>query len=209
MNSSELLRNSGARPPFYELDAVSDENSRGKLQNVVANRCADGTGAAAAHVEIQRFQAEQPINRAKPYFSFYDLGKLVESFGSVPATPAAFDAFRAKAVAGGLSGLHLNAVVWGQLILPGEKVPTDSAKLVRDLGLDSVTSYVWIHHFGMPQPQTDYDVVRDGYFRYWDKAHTQFAVPGERRACRTMLVTAAGLERHERRAFWQRESCVI
>ena len=56
-------------------------------------------------------------------------------------------------------------------------MPTDPAKLVRDLGFDSVTSYVWIHHFGMPQPQTDYDIVRDGYFRYWDKARTQFAVP--------------------------------
>ena len=37
MNSSELLRNSEARPPISELDTVSDENSRGKLQNVVAN----------------------------------------------------------------------------------------------------------------------------------------------------------------------------
>ncbi|HRY51836.1 MAG TPA: glycoside hydrolase family 99-like domain-containing protein, partial [Candidatus Paceibacterota bacterium] len=113
----------------------------------------------------------------KPYFSFYDLGKLLESFGSVPATRAALDAFRAKAVRAGLSGLHLNAVVWGQPILPGEKVPADPAKLVRDLGFDSVTSYVWIHHFGMPQPQTDYDVVRDGYFRYWDQARILFGVP--------------------------------
>jgi hypothetical protein len=40
MNSSELLRNSGLRPPFYELDAVGDENSRVKLQNVVANSSA-------------------------------------------------------------------------------------------------------------------------------------------------------------------------
>ena len=56
----------------------------------------------------------------KPYFSFYDLGKLLESFGSVPATRAALDAFRAKAVTAGLPGLHLNAVVWGQPILPSE-----------------------------------------------------------------------------------------
>lgn len=113
----------------------------------------------------------------RPYFSFYDLGKLLESFGSVPAARAALDAFRAQAVMAGLPGLHLNAVVWGQPILPGEKTPADPAKLVRDLGFDSVTSYVWIHHFGMTQPQTDYDVVRDGYFRYWDRARSLFAVP--------------------------------
>jgi hypothetical protein len=113
----------------------------------------------------------------KPYFSYYDLGKLLESFGSVAAARAGLDAFRAKAVASGLPGLHLNAVVWGQPILPGETVPSDPAKLVRDLGFDSVTSYVWIHHAVMPKPQTDYDVMRDLYFGYWDKAAKQFAVP--------------------------------
>ena len=113
----------------------------------------------------------------KPYFSFYDLGKLLDSFGSVPATRAALDAFRAKARAAGLPGLHLNAVVWGQPVLPGEKVPADPAQLVRDLGFDSVTSYVWIHHALMPQPQTDYDVVRDAYFVYWGRAETLFDVP--------------------------------
>lgn len=113
----------------------------------------------------------------KPYFSFYDLGKLVESFGTTAATRAALDAFRAKAVKAGLPGLHLNAVVWGQPILPGEKVASDPAALVRDLGFDSVTSYVWIHHYAMTQPQTEYDVVRDGYFGYWDKARKMFDVP--------------------------------
>jgi Glycosyltransferase WbsX len=113
----------------------------------------------------------------KPYFSFYDLNKLLESFGSIPATRTALDAFRAKAVKAGLPGLHLNAVVWGEPILPGEKVPADPANLVRDLGFDSVTSYVWIHHYAMSQPQTEYDVVRDGYFEYWDKARRTFDVP--------------------------------
>jgi hypothetical protein len=113
----------------------------------------------------------------RPYFSFYELSKLLESFGSVEATRAALDQFRAKATAAGLPGLHLNAVVWGQPILPREKTPVDAAKLVRDLGFDSVTSYVWIHHVELPQQQTDYDFVRDAYFRYWDQAERKFAVP--------------------------------
>jgi hypothetical protein len=113
----------------------------------------------------------------RPYFSFYDLEKLLSNFGSVASTRAALDEFRAKALAAGLPGLHLNAVVWGRTILPGEKTPADPAKLVRDLGFDSATSYVWIHHAALPQPQTEYNFARDEYFNYWSQAATNFGVP--------------------------------
>jgi hypothetical protein len=113
----------------------------------------------------------------RPYFSFYDLGKLVESFGSVPATRAALDAFRAGAVAAGLPGLHLNAVVWGQTVLPSETMPADPKQLVKDLGFDSVTSYVWIHHVPLPDQQTDFNHVRDAYLKYWDEARKTYDVP--------------------------------
>ncbi|MEI8290004.1 MAG: glycoside hydrolase family 99-like domain-containing protein [Verrucomicrobiota bacterium] len=113
----------------------------------------------------------------KPYFSFYDLEKLLASFGSVEATRAALDQFRAKAKAAGLPGLHLNAVVWGRTILPAEKTVADPAKLVHDLGFDSVTSYVWIHHVALPKQQTEYNLVRDNYFDYWTKAATNFGAP--------------------------------
>lgn len=46
----------------------------------------------------------------RPYFSFYEVSKLLAGFGSVKATREALDAFRASAVASGLPGLHLNAV---------------------------------------------------------------------------------------------------
>jgi len=113
----------------------------------------------------------------KPYFSFYELSKLMAGFGSVEATRAALDAFRAKTKAAGLPGLHINAVVWGRPILPGEKKPADAGALVKDLGFNSVTSYVWIHHVRLPKRQTDYDFVRDAYFRYWNQAEKKFDVP--------------------------------
>ena len=113
----------------------------------------------------------------RPYFSFYDLTTLLDSFGSVEATRGRLDKFRAKAAAAGLPGLHLNAVVWGRPILPGERKPADAAQLVKDLGFDSVTSYVWIHHVPLPQLQTDYNEVRDAYFRYWNEAERRFDVP--------------------------------
>jgi len=113
----------------------------------------------------------------KPYFSFYDLSKLMNNFGSVEATRAALDKFREKVKAAGFPGLHLNAVAWGKPILPGENVPVDSAKLVHDLGFDPVTSYVWVHHVTMPKQQTDYNAARDDYFKYWAKAEKMFDVP--------------------------------
>ena len=48
---------------------------------------------------------------------------------------------------------------------------------MEDLGFDSVTSYVWIHHVSLPNQQTDYDEVRDGYFRYWNEAERKFSLP--------------------------------
>ena len=99
------------------------------------------------------------------------------SFGSIEATRKALDEFRGKAKAAGLDGIHLNAVVWGRSILPGEKKPADPADIVKGLGFDSVTSYVWIHHVALPDMQTDYKYVQDEYFKYWTKAERMFDVP--------------------------------
>jgi Glycosyltransferase WbsX len=113
----------------------------------------------------------------KPYFAIYDLTNLVASFGNVPETRAALDRFRARVVSAGFPGLHLELVAWGQPVLPFEKSPADVPKLVHDLGFDAVTSYVWIHHAKLPELQTDYNIVRDEYLAYWDKARQMFDVP--------------------------------
>ncbi|HEO71947.1 MAG TPA: hypothetical protein ENN80_11845 [Candidatus Hydrogenedentes bacterium] len=106
----------------------------------------------------------------KPYFSVYDLTTLLASFGSLEATRAALDAFRAKCIEADLPGLHLNIVVWGRAILPGEQAPTEPAVLVEALGFDSVTSYVWIHHVALDVfPQTDYCEVQAKYLAFVDK----------------------------------------
>lgn len=113
----------------------------------------------------------------KPYFSFYDLNNLLKNFGSVRATRAALDGFRNQARAAGLPGIHLNAVIWGNPILPGENRVADLPRLVRDLGFDSVTSYVWIHHANLPRLTTDYDEVRDEYFAFWQKVLRTYSEP--------------------------------
>ena len=113
----------------------------------------------------------------KAYFSVYDVQKFIESFGSLEATKAAMDRLREKAVTAGLKGVHWNLVVWGNPILPVEKVPANTLELLRALGFDSATSYVWIHHCWPADTCTAYNSVRDAYMAYWDKAKAEYGVP--------------------------------
>jgi hypothetical protein len=113
-----------------------------------------------------------------PYFSIYELTKLLANFGSVSATRTALDEFRKKTKAAGFPGLHLDAVVWGHPVLPQEQKPANIAELIGQLGFDSVSSYVWIHHVVLPDfPATDYDYVRDKYLDYWRETDKTFHVP--------------------------------
>ena len=113
----------------------------------------------------------------RPYFSFYDLGKLLASFGGVEETRAALEAFRERARTAGVGELHLNAVAWGRPILPREQTPAYLPKLVNDLGLDSTTSYVWVHHVGLPELETDYNWARDRYLEDFANNEPLYSVP--------------------------------
>jgi hypothetical protein len=113
-----------------------------------------------------------------PYFSVYELGKLVAGFGGVGETRAALDGFREATRSAGFPDLHLNAVVWGQPILPGETTPADPWALIKELGFDSFTSYVYIHHAALPDfPETPFEYVRDKYLEYWDQAEASCDLP--------------------------------
>jgi len=113
----------------------------------------------------------------KAYFSVYDIQKFVEGFGSIEATKAAMKRMSDKARVAGLQGVHWNLVAWGNPILPVEKPPANTADLIKSLGFDSSTSYVWIHHVALPETQTDYNDVRDAYFSHWDIAKAEYGVP--------------------------------
>lgn len=101
-----------------------------------------------------------------PYFSIYELDKFLESMGSVPATAAAIESFRAKTKDAGFKDLNLN------IVKPG------SPETVKALGFDSFTSYVWIHHIPLASfPETNYDTAQAAYFKYAEDAATKFSVP--------------------------------
>ncbi len=144
----------------------------GKVSRATLDRIAD--------VAIERYFSHPSYWRIAgcPYFSIYELSKLLESFGGVEGSREALDRFRAKVRAAGFPGLHLNAVVWSVRILPGETAVDSPNALLHALGFDSITSYVWIHHGGLEHfPTTDYDGARDRYMAYWDEAEARFDLP--------------------------------
>ncbi len=101
-----------------------------------------------------------------PSFSVYDLGKLIGSFGSEEATARALAGFREKTIAAGFKGLNLNAV------------NVSNATLVKKLGFDSFTSYVWIHHVPLADfPETEYNKAKEDYFRYAENIVQEFSIP--------------------------------
>ena len=96
---------------------------------------------------------------ACPYFSIYQFHSFLETYDNDYVKAAeAIELFRSKVKDAGFPDLHLNGVLWG---LKGEVL--DNA--IQYFKLNSTTSYVWIHHFGLPSfPSTDYAVAAEGYF---------------------------------------------
>ena len=102
-----------------------------------------------------------------PYFSIYELYKFVLSMGGVRQAAEALKEFREKTKAAGFRDLHLNAVTWGVQLLPGETAVADLKDLLEQLGVDSTTSYVWIHHVKLDSfPVTQYDKLAHAYEEY-------------------------------------------
>lgn len=113
----------------------------------------------------------------RPYFSIYEMMTLVRELGGIEATRAALDRFRARTKAAGFPDLHLNAVAWG--LKPPTNHPTvkSAADLVRALGVDSVTSYCWLHHVYPDQfPTTDYAAVAARSALVWESLRRDLPV---------------------------------
>ena len=113
-----------------------------------------------------------------PYFSIYELMPLIEGLGGVSETRKALDEFRAKTKRAGFPDLHLNAIVWGVKILPDEQAIPDPNAMLAALNFDSIASYVWVHHVGMPDfPETSYQKVMTQAQAHWRRARDEFELP--------------------------------
>jgi len=110
------------------------------------------------------------------YFSIYELMSLVSGLGGIDAAKDALDYFRKKTREAGLGELHLNAVVWGVQILPQERKIANANEMLEMLGIDSVTSYVWIHNVPMERfPALDYSAYAKQAIEDWGRLTSEYA----------------------------------
>lgn len=116
--------------------------------------------------------------KGRPVFSIYDLSNLIKGLGGLAATKEALDSFRAQVKAAGFPGLHLQAILWGRVPQGGDagiagKLATQS-DVVKYLGIDSLTSYQWVH--AVPA-DGDYVAWGEAATGHWDRWRTEFPVP--------------------------------
>ena len=124
-----------------------------------------------------RHPSHWKVNGA-PYFSIYELYRLIDGLGGLEATKEALASFRAKTKQAGFLDLHLNAVIWGVRILPGEQTLKSPNEVLLALGFSSITSYTWIHHVPLPDfPVTPYSYVVHESVKHWEQTVRTFDIP--------------------------------
>lgn len=112
------------------------------------------------------------------FFSIYQPEDFVSIFGGdLGAARAALDSFRAKARAAGAGELHLNLITW-------QSVPGNSTSMARRntlidrLGIDSSTTYVWVHHSPFTSfPQMPYTTMRTDAENVWQQFRSELHGP--------------------------------
>ncbi len=116
----------------------------------------------------------------KPYFSLYLANNFIASLGSVHAARNALHEFRATARKAGLAGVHINGIFYGLTEKPQIAGPADVApavSLAAQLGLDSISSYTWVHHVPLRTLKTDYLEMWRGYTAFREEVMQISNVP--------------------------------
>jgi hypothetical protein len=104
------------------------------------------------------------------YFSIYNLIDFIQEMGGLQGAKEAIDSFRAKTIASGRKGLHLNVIDF--------RLPENARSVFQTLGVDSITSYVWVHKIELKDfPKTDFNWMAHAYFSYWDAHQNDYGVP--------------------------------
>jgi len=113
-----------------------------------------------------------------PFFSIYQVDTLTESLGGTRELARALERLRRRAEQAGLPGVHLNAIGWSLGSLQGELPHTHPFHHAAELGFDSATSYVWVHHVDVQQEsKARYDTMADLYFSMYEEARDTCPIP--------------------------------
>jgi hypothetical protein len=99
----------------------------------------------------------------------------VKGLGGLDRAKAALERFRQKARAAGLPGIHINAVAWG---IQPDGIARSAEEMLAVPGVDSVTSYCWIHHTPLPGfPASGYSEWARAAEKEWSVLQKQYRVP--------------------------------
>ena len=108
------------------------------------------------------------------YYSLYELGKHVRHWGGVENAKRIFTAFREKAAAKGFK-IHFVAVEWGLQEFCCQDL--DPQELVRELGVDALTSYTWYHNITPAWPCGDYADWAEAAYDKMTEIEQKYPVP--------------------------------
>jgi hypothetical protein len=94
------------------------------------------------------------------------------------AAREALASFRERTRAAGFPGLHLQAILWGQIpasvsMVPGDRTETQNSTVVS-LGFDSLTNYQWCHNVSPKGPYRDWAEKSVALWRKWTQ---DFSLP--------------------------------
>lgn len=95
-----------------------------------------------------------------PFFSIYQFTTFLKTFGDDTTNAlTALNHFREKVKAAGFPDLHLDGSLWDL------KAESRDA-IIKRLGINSTSSYTWIHHIPLPDfPTSDYAQEANAYFK--------------------------------------------
>jgi hypothetical protein len=116
--------------------------------------------------------------KGEPVFSIYELSTFINGLGGAEKAKVALDYFRKKTVEAGFPGLHLQAILWGNIPssikgVPGDPIETQNATLVY-FGFKSMTNYQWCHFVS---PNGNYLPWGEKAIKKWADWDTTFTIP--------------------------------
>ena len=116
----------------------------------------------------------------EPYFSIFELAAFVDGLGGLAGADLALERFRAKTIAAGFPGLHLNTMVPTTNNLPGGASLANPDQALAQLRFSSVTSYNWHQLYTPPKgafPTVNYKDVAEHNYAAWTELTKRFPMP--------------------------------
>tara|TARA_R110002050_G_scaffold286468_3_gene436930 strand:+ start:16671 stop:17870 length:1200 start_codon:yes stop_codon:yes gene_type:complete len=114
----------------------------------------------------------------EPVFSIYELSTFINGLGGSEQAKEALDYFEKKTKEAGFPGLHLQAILWGNIPsnlndVPGDPIATQNST-VSYFGFKSMTNYQWCH---LVAPSGDYMPWGEKATAKWTEWDTNFTIP--------------------------------